>query len=54
MPAERVEEVLRRAAETRSIDEVSDVGSWSSYRQFLATSIFVCTPTDPQVDSAAE
>jgi len=34
MPAERVEELLRRAAEARSIDELSDVGSWSSYRQF--------------------
>src|ERR1700722_16559890 len=34
MPVERVQELLRRAAETRSIDELSDVGSWSSYRQF--------------------
>jgi len=34
MPAERVKELLRRAAEARSIDELSDVGSWSSYRQF--------------------
>ncbi len=34
MTSDRVEELLDRAGETRSIDELADAGSWSSYGQF--------------------
>ena len=34
MTPERIDEVLHRAGETRSLDELTDLGSWSSYHQF--------------------
>ncbi len=34
MTPEHIEEVLRRAGETRRLDEVTDFASWSSYSQF--------------------
>ena len=34
MPADRIEEMLRRAGETRSLGELADAASWSSYSQF--------------------
>jgi diguanylate cyclase (GGDEF)-like protein len=34
MASDHIEELLRRAGETRCLDELADAGSWSSYRQF--------------------
>jgi hypothetical protein len=34
MAPEGVQEVLQRAGETRTLDEIADLASWSSYRQF--------------------
>ena len=34
MSAGTIQDLLRRAGETRPLDELSDVGSWSSYSQF--------------------
>jgi diguanylate cyclase (GGDEF)-like protein len=34
MSADTIQNLLRRAGETRTLDELSDVGSWSSYHQF--------------------
>lgn len=34
MSASTIQDLLRRAGETRTLDELSDVGSWSSYLQF--------------------
>ena len=34
MPSDRIEELLRRAGESRGLGELADVGSWSSYLQF--------------------
>jgi hypothetical protein len=34
MPSDRIEELLHHAGETRSLGELADAGSWSSYHQF--------------------
>ena len=34
MPGDCIQELLRRAGETRSLDELGDASSWSSYDQF--------------------
>ena len=34
MPSDRITELLHRAGETRSLEELADVASWSSYLQF--------------------
>ena len=34
MPADTIQDLLQRAGETRTLDELSDIGSWSSYGQF--------------------
>ena len=34
MPPDHIEELLLRAGETRSLDELADAASWSSYPQF--------------------
>ena len=34
MPSDLIEDLLRRAGESRSLDELADGASWSSYRQF--------------------
>ena len=34
MPAEAIKDVLRQAGETRTLEELSDISSWSSYLQF--------------------
>ncbi len=34
MPSDRISELLRAAGESRSLEELADAASWSSYRQF--------------------
>ena len=34
MPSDRIDMLLARAAETRTLAELADAGSWSSYDQF--------------------
>jgi diguanylate cyclase (GGDEF)-like protein len=50
LSVEVVEDVLRRAGDTRTIDEITDVSSWSSYDQFRR----LLEETKVAADSAGE